>query len=174
MVPASKRSRHTVLGFIIVAAILFAGLGGLFAWRQNSTQGAVDTPSTGRSGGVSPRTKTPTTESSDLIPWAEATATVTRQDRTRLTVKASTVGLACTVGKLILHNGYETSLAHVRDIQFVAIHRKTGAADGIVTLVDGRELTDAIHTANCPLVGAGALGEVEIPLEEVRRIDFHR
>ena len=43
-----------------------------------------------------------------------------------------------------------------------------------VTLLDGRELTDPVHTWNCPVVGTTDLGPLTIPLEQFARVEFAR
>jgi len=50
----------------------------------------------------------------------------------------------------------------------------TGSADAVVTLLDGQQLTDAIRTRNCPVHGENELGQLDIGLEDIERIDFRR
>jgi hypothetical protein len=113
-------------------------------------------------------------QASPRNPWAQATATLVRQDGSSATVKAATVGLACTTETLAFKNGQRVKLELVRSIQFNAIYLENASADGVVTLLDGRELTDPIHTWNCPITGANELGKLEIKLNDIKRIDFHR
>jgi hypothetical protein len=109
-----------------------------------------------------------------LIPWDRATATFVRKDGTSATVKAATVGLSCTTETLQFLNGLRISMELVRSVQFDAIYLENASADGVVTLLDERELTDPIYTWNCPITGANELGSFQIPLNDIRRIDFHR
>jgi len=114
------------------------------------------------------------TSVSTLIPWTQATATLVRKDGTSATVNASSVRLACGSENLGFENGQQISLQLVRSIQFDAIYMTTGSADAVVTLLDGQQLTDAIRTRNCPVHGENELGQLDIGLEDIERIDFRR
>jgi hypothetical protein len=109
-----------------------------------------------------------------LIPWDTASAILVRRDGTTATVKAPTLGLACATDNLAFKNGQRVRLDLVRSIRFDAVYRENGSADGVVTLLDGRELTDPIHTWNCPVTGSNELGRLQIDLGDIRRIDFQR
>jgi hypothetical protein len=76
--------------------------------------------------------------------------------------------------KLAFENGQRVSLERVRSIRFDAIYLENSSADGVVTLLDGRDLMDAIDTWNCPVTGTNELGSLAIQLKDIKRIDFHR
>jgi hypothetical protein len=182
MTDTGKNFWQTTTGMITAIAALITALGGVLGILvQNDiiggptrreevvTPGGGDnkTPSAGGTRGSPSDTAT-------LIPWDKATATLVRKDGTSATVKAPTVGLACATETLAFKNGQHVSLQRVRSIQFDAVFTETSSADGVVTLLDGRELTDPIHTWNCPVTGTNELGQVAIKPEDIRRIDFHR
>ena len=185
----AKSFWQTAPGMITAVAALITALGGVLGilvqndvigWGSDSrtsgtTPAIAGTPDGGdRDQGSAGVTTTPSTEASALIPWTRATATLVRKDGTSATVKAPTVGLACDTQSLALKNGQRISLELVRGIEFDAIYTENSSADGVVTLLDGRRLTDPIHTWNCPVSGTNELGSVEIRLEDIDRIDFHR
>jgi len=97
-----------------------------------------------------------------------------RKDGTSAIVRAPTLGLACATENLAFENGQSIRLERVRSIRFDAIYLENSSADGAVTLLDGRELTDPIDTRNCPVTGTNELGSLEIQLKDIKRIDFHR
>jgi hypothetical protein len=131
--------------------------------------------STEPTSGVVPAGSAPgAAERSTLIPWDVATATLERQDGTSASVKASSVALACDTGNLHFKNGQTISLELVESIRFDAINIDNRSADGVVKLLDGRELTDPIDTWNCPIHGTTELGPIDIQLEDIQRIDFSR
>ena len=109
-----------------------------------------------------------------MTPWLRSTAVLVRRDGTSATVKAATVGLACSEGNVQFKNGQRVSMELVGSIAFDAVYTENASADGVVTLLDGRELTDPIHTWNCPVSGANELGPLSIPLTDIKRIDFRR
>jgi hypothetical protein len=126
-------------------------------------------------GGVLPAGSTPgATERSTLVPWDVATATLERRDGTTATVNATSLALACNTGNLRFENGQTISLELVASIQFDAINPDNSSADGVVTLLDGRELTDPIDTWNCPIHGTAELGPIDIQLDDIQRIDLNR
>ena len=181
----AKSFWQTAPGVITAVAALITALGGVLGilvqndvigWGSESpTSGTAPVAGEGVRDQASPaETTRDSTEGSPLIPWTQATATLVRKDGTSATVKAPTVGLACDTQNLAFKNGQRVSLELVRGIEFDAIYTENSSADGVVTLLDGRELTDPIHTWNCPVSGANELGSVEIRLEDIERIDFHR
>lgn len=189
MAETTKSFWQTAPGVITAVAALITAIGGVLGILvQNDvigggsdarTPGAAPTVAGARDGGDrsdagSAVATTAPAEASDLVPWTEATATLVRKDGTSTTVKAPTVGLACDTQNLVFKNGQRVSLERVRVIEFDAIYVENSSADGVVTLLDGRQVTDAIHTWNCPISGANELGPVEIGLEDIERIDFHR
>lgn len=189
MAETAKGFWHTVPGMITAVAALITAIGGLLGiliqndvigWGRDDQQLSVPQDSAGTPGGgnadrpAPETTASPPTDAQDLIPWDRATADLVRQDGTSTTVKATTVGLACDRERLHFENGQEIGLEIVRSIQFDAIYTDSSSADGVVTLLDGRELTDPIHTWNCPVLAQNELGRVDIPLENIRRIEFHR
>ncbi|MFF0991624.1 hypothetical protein [Kocuria nitroreducens] len=189
MAETAKGFWHTAPGMITAVAALVTAAGGLLGvliqndvieWGSDSqqsgtTQDAANTPGGENGGQPGPEAATtPSTDTSDYIPWNQATADLVRHDGTRTTVKAATVGLACDTKTLAFENGRKISLEIVRSIQFDAIYTNNASADGIVALLDGRELTDPIHTWNCPVLAQNELGPVEIKLENIHRIEFHR
>lgn len=109
-----------------------------------------------------------------LVSWDVAFATLERRDGTTAIARASSLALACTAETLEFMNGQRLSLELVESIQFDAASADTGSADGVVTLLDGREFTDPIRTRNCPIQGTTELGPISIPLEDIERIDFSR
>lgn len=188
MAETAKGFWHTAPGVITAVAALVTAVGGLLGvlvqndvieWGRDSQQSsttpeATNTPGGERGGPAGPKTTTPSTDTKDYLPWTQATADLVRQDGTRTTVKAATVGLACDTETLAFENGQEISLEIVRSIQFEAIYTENSSADGKVELLDGRELTDPIHTWNCPVMAQNELGPVEIKHENMHRIEFHR
>lgn len=185
MAETGKSFWQTAPGVITAVAALITALGGVLAILvQNDVIGGAShggnrvvagTPEGGAAAQVvSGVTPTKPMEASPLIPWARATATLVRQDGTSATVKAPTVGLTCATETVVFKNGQRVSLELVRSIQFDAIYVENSSADGVVTLLDGRELTDPIHTWNCPVTGANELGSLAIQLGDIKRIDFHR
>lgn len=180
---------HTVPGVITAVAALITAVGGLLGiliqndvigWGKDgqqlsTTQGSAGTPGGGNDDQAVPTAMTtPTPNGTGFIPWDQATADLVRQDGTRTTVKAPTVGLACDVEKLYFENGQEISLEIVRTIQFDTIYTDNSSAEGSVTLLSGQELADPIHTWNCPVSAQNELGQVQIELEDIHRIEFHR
>ena len=194
MAETGKSFWQTAPGVITAVATLITALGGVLAILvQNdiiggsSDRGSLVVASSPAAGagasqegaGVTSQEASGVTsadplEASSLIPWDIATATLARQDGTSAIVKAPTVGLACTSGTLEFKNGQRVSLERVRSIEFDAIYVENASADGVVTMLDERELTDPIHTWNCPVTGTNELGSLNIPLEDIERIDFHR
>jgi hypothetical protein len=185
MAETEKSFWHTAAGVITAVAALITAIGGVLAIlvqngviggdRDGEKQVVVGAPGGARAGeALSGDTTAPSTPASALTPWAKATATLTRKDGTSATVKAPTVGLACDTGTLAFENGQRVSLELVRSIRFDAIYTENSSADGVVTLLDGREQTDPIHTWNCPVTGATELGPLEVKLADIKRIDFHR
>ena len=144
---------------------------GFLAWRQQTEAGHSSVAS---SDGTGSDAATGSTTDPSLIPWDEATATFVRHDGTKTTVKAATVYLACEQGVIAFKNGQRVDLKVVSDIRYDSIHPDNASADGVVTLLDGRLLTDSIHTWNCPVVGSNDLGAVEIELDDIDRIRFNR
>jgi hypothetical protein len=184
MTETGKGFWQTTTGMITAIAALITALGGVLGILvQNdiigrSTDGrAVEavTRGGGENNQPSAEVRPPSsTDTSTLIPWDSATATLVRKDGTSATVKAPTVGLACATENLVFKNGQRVSLQLVRSIQFDAVYFENASADGVVTLLDGRDLTDPIYTWNCPVMGTNELGRVEIKLEDIKRINFHR
>jgi hypothetical protein len=126
-------------------------------------------------GGVVPAGSAPgATERSTLVPWDVATATLARRDGTTATVRATSLALACNTGNVHFENGQTISLELVASIQFDAINPDNSSADGVVKLLDGRELTDPIDTWNCPIHGTTELGPIDIQLDDIQRIDLNR
>lgn len=177
---------HTAPGVITAVAALITALGGVLAVLvQNDLIGrsgdrggelAIEREAPGSAAlpaeVAAPARGSP--PSGSLTPWASADATLTRRDGTGTTVRAPTVGLACATETVEFKNGQRVRLDLVRSIRVDAVYMENGSADGVVTLLDGRELTDPIHTWNCPVTGASDLGPVSIELANIRRIDFHR
>ena len=185
MTETGKSFWHTTTGVITAVAALITAVGGLLAvLAQNGVIGGKDdreTPVVARTEGGASASQPDSGDTaaaaalpSSLIPWASATATLVRKDGTSATVKAPTVGLACDTETLAFKNGQRVSLELVRSIRFDAVYLANSSADGVVTLLDGRELADPIHTWNCPVTGANEQGSLEITLADIRRIDFHR
>ena len=181
MTDTGKSFWQTVPGIITAVAGLVTAVGGLLGILfQNGVLGGGSNerpPAVAQSSDAGDRpaaAETRTAEPSTPIPWANATATLVRKDQTSATVKAPTVGLACTTDMLSFKNGQHLRLDLVRTIQFDAIYTENASADGVVTLLDGRELKDPIHTWNCPITGRNELGPVVIQLDDIKRIDFHR
>jgi hypothetical protein len=175
---------HTAPGVITAIAALITALGGVLAILvQNDVIGGASggggqvvagpPEGEGTSREVSQGRTTPA-EALPLIPWDTASAILVRRDGTTATVKAPTLGLACATDNLAFKNGQRVRLDLVRSIRFDAVYRENGSADGVVTLLDGRELTDPIHTWNCPVTGSNELGRLQIDLGDIRRIDFQR
>ena len=186
MAETGKSFWHTVPGLITAVAALITALTGLGAFlvhngiiggaSEAGTPAVVaSTPNGGESNpSRSDAPPTATTDASALIPWPKATATLVRKDGSSATVKAPTVGLACGTEELQFENGQRVRLDLVRSIEFDAIYVENSSADGTVTLLDGRKLTDPIHTWNCPIMGTNDLGRLEIQLRDIKRIDFDR
>ncbi len=184
MAESGKTFWHTAPGVITAVAALITALGGVLAilvqngivGRSGETGGQVvaSTPAVGAANHAATG-GTPDSQiaAASTVPWATATATLLRRDGSSATVRAPTVGLACSTESLEFKNGQRISLDRVRSIRFDAIYMENGSADGVVTLLDGRTLTDPIHTWNCPITGASELGPLEIQLREIRGIDFH-
>lgn len=186
MAETGKSFWHTAAGVITAVAALITAVGGVLAILvQNDIIGGTSDRETpvvaGAQGGARASqpdsgvaTAATAAQASSLVPWDRATATFVRRDGTSVTVKAPTVGLACATETLAFKNGQRVGLNLVRSIRFDAIYTENSSADGVVTLLDGRELTDPIHTWNCPVTGANELGRLEIQLVDIGRIDFHR
>ena len=184
MADTGKSFWQTAPGVITAVAALITAIGGVLGIlvqngiirgaTEQRTQPVAHTPiGPGSHGSPEVRT-TQSADASTLIPWVKATATLVRKDGTSATVKAPTVGLACATENLAFKNGQRVSLERVRSIRFDAIYLENSSADGVVTLLDGRELTDPIHTWNCPITGTNELGSIEIQLKDIKRIDFQR
>jgi hypothetical protein len=103
-----------------------------------------------------------------------ATATLVRRDGTTATVTAPSLALGCNTGNLHLKNGQTISLERVASIRYNAINLDDASADGVVELLDGRQLTDPIDTWNCPIHGTTDLGPIDIQLNDIQRIDLNR
>ena len=184
MTTTGKSFWQTVPGVITAIAALITAVGGVLGIllqngmfdgaSEGRTEVVADTSEPGDGHDGSEIKTTRPADASALIPWVSATATLVRKDQTTVTVKAPTVGLACATENLTLKNGQRISLDLVRSIQFDAVYTENASADGIVMLLDGRELTDPIHTWNCPVTGRNELGTVEIQLNDIKRIDFQR
>jgi hypothetical protein len=191
MAESPKGFWHTAPGFITaVAALVTALAGGLGILIQSGLIGggdgaavdgsvATDTVAAAPSSepgdaGLDVNAGAPASETAGPVPWDEATATLTRHDGTETEVKASTVYLACDRGQLAWKNGQKIHLDRVLSVEYEAVYREDGSADGVVTLLDGRQITDTIHTWNCPVMASNDLGRVEVPLDEVARLDFDR
>lgn len=114
------------------------------------------------------------TDGTGRVPWERAIATLVRKDGTTASVKATTVGFACTTETLTFENGQEISLELVRSVRFDAVYTDDSSATGLVTLLDGRELAEPVHTWNCPVTGTTELGPVTIPLDDFARVEFDR
>lgn len=191
MAEAPKGFWHTAPGLITAFAALVTALGGVLGILIQSglvgggdraavdDPGATDTVSAASPSGPGdegPETNAgaPPTATESLVPWDEATATLTRRDGSTTEVKASTVYLACEQEQLAWKNGQKTHLDRVRTVEYQTVYLEDGSADGIVTLLDGRRITDTIHTWNCPVMASNDLGQVQVPLDEVARLDFDR
>src|SRR5688572_16676649 len=157
----------TTAGMITAIAALITALVGvlgilvqtdLIGGTREETPAEADTPA-GAGGNPALSEEAPgPPDTSALISWDKATATLVRKDGTGTTVKAPTVALACATEELQFKNGQRISLQRVRSIQFDAVFSDYSSADGVVTLLDGQTLTDPIHTWNCPVTGANELG----------------
>jgi hypothetical protein len=123
---------------------------------------------------VAPRASTQPTNGTGRVPWERATATLVRKDGTTASVKATTVGFACTTETLTFENGQVISLELVRSVRFDAVYTDDSSATGLVTLLDGRELAEPVHTWNCPVMGTTELGPLTIPLDDFARVEFDR
>lgn len=187
MANTGKSFWQTAPGVITAMAALITAIGGVLgilvqngvlggAREQPSQSVAHTSVGTDTDGAPQGRTipGTQPANGSGLVPWDKATATLVRQDGTSATVRAPTVGLACATERLAFKNGQRIGLERVRSIRFDAIYLENSSADGAVTLLDGRELTDPIDTWNCPISGTNELGPIEIQLKDIKRIDFHR
>jgi hypothetical protein len=179
---------HTAPGLITAVAALITAIGGVLGilvqngvigWGNDGQQvgttqgpaGAGGGEDGGRSGDAG---TTPARAGTDPVPWDRADADLVRRDGTSTTVKAATVALACETGSLHFKNGQQISLETVGTIRFDAIYTDSASADGLVTLLSGQELTDPIYTWNCPVSAENKLGRVQIELQDIRRIEFHR
>jgi hypothetical protein len=180
MAETGKSFWHTAAGMITAVAALVTALGGVLAilvqndviaWGSGDESSVVASSPGGES---NDQTVAGVTTKASQLPWDRATATLVRKDGGSTTVKAATVGLACAFETLIFENGQRLSLELVRSIQFDAIYLENSSADGVVTLLDGQKLTDPIHTWNCPVMAANQMGSLEIPLKDIKRIDFNR
>lgn len=181
MAETDKSFWHTAAGIITAVATLVTALGGVLAilvqndvidWGGDGGSRVVaDSPDVA---GPDQTVSGVTTKASPQVPWVRATAALVRKDGSSATVKAATVGLACSTQTLVFENGQRVSLELVRSIQFDAIYLENSSADGVVTLLDGQQLTDPIHTWNCPVTGANELGPLQVQLQDIKRIDFHR
>ena len=184
MAETGKSFWQTAAGVITAVAALITALGGVLAVlvQNDMIGGASDggrrvlagTPAGGDGDAAVSRVTAARPKEASPIPWARATAALVRKDGSSATVKAPTVGLACATEALVFENGQRISLELVRSIRFDAVYFENSGADGVVTLLDGRELTDPIHTWNCPVTGANELGSVEIKLQDIKRVEFHR
>jgi hypothetical protein len=174
--PSARRGGRRLVAAAVVLALIaigFLALGRIGDPEDEGATGPVATPSatertaatTAPAGGTTERT---------LVPWDVAFATLERVDGTTAVVKASSVRLACTTDTLKFMNGQTISLDRVESVRFDAVFLDDASANGAVMLLDGRELTDPIHTWNCPVGGTTELGPLEIPLEDIKRIDFSR
>ena len=182
MTEPGKSFWHTATGMITAVAALITAIGGVLAVlvqndviggeSNGGTRVVADSPVV--SGTDQPVAEAATTKASSHVPWLKAKATLVRKDGSSATVKAATVGLACSTQTLQFENGQRISLELVRSIQFDAIYLENSSADGVVTLLDGQTLTDPIHTWNCPVTGANELGPVDIKLHDIKRIEFQR
>lgn len=180
MAETGKSFWHTAAGMITAVAALITAVGGVLAilvqndviaWGSDGESRVVASSPAGE---ATDQTVSGATTKAAQVPWDRATATLVRQDGSSATVKAATVGLACSSQTVIFENGQRVSLELVRSIQFDAIYFENSSADGVVTLLDGQKLTDPIHTWNCPVMAANQLGSLEIPLKDIKRIDFNR
>ena len=187
MAEPSKGFWQTVPGIITAIAALITAAGGLLAILiQNQLIGSKEEPPPATTtvadqtpaatvGGQPPAGATSAGQSSgSLTPWEQAKALLTRTDGTSTTVLAATVGIACDSQKVHLKNGQSIRLDLVRSIDFDAIYTDNASATGTVTLLDGREVKDPIHTWNCPIMAQNELGQVTIQLDNIDRIDFQR
>lgn len=183
MATTGKSFWQTAPGIITAVAALITAVGGVLGILvQNGMIGGAsegrtqvaDSPVAGDSHGAPEGRNIQPADASTLIPWTKATATFVRKDGTSATVRAPTVALACATEHLAFKNGQRVSLERVRSIRFDAIYLENSSADGVVTLLDGRELMDPIDTWNCPVTGTNELGSLEIQLKDIKRIDFHR
>lgn len=172
---------HTAPGMITAVAALITALGGVLGILvQNDIIGGDasrevgDAPQVAADDRPPQSSQAPATGTPEHVPWAEATATLLRQDGTTATVKAPTVSLACGTEILTFENGQRVNLDLVRSIEFSAIYTENSSADAVVTMLDGRALTDPIHTWNCPVGGSNELGPLTVELEDIKRIDFDR
>jgi hypothetical protein len=183
----TKSFWQTAPGVITAVAALITALGGVLGLLvQNDVIGAksgdrasetaaVATP-VGEASDQGPSGAAPTESgrTASLVPWLRASAALVRRDETSAIVKASTVGMACDTQQLAFQDGQRIGLELVRRIQFVAIYSETASADAVVTLLDGRQLKNAVLTRNCPITGRNELGSVNVNLADIKRIDFRR
>lgn len=183
----TKNFWQTVPGVVTAIAALITALGGLVGVliqsgvisggghaEQPAAAQSVATTSVAPSDQPSTDATAGAGEPAGLIPWDRASARFVRNDGTTAMVKAQTVSLACDTGKVKLDNGQEVSLELVDSIRIDAVYTETATADGAVSLLDGRTLTDPIFTWNCPVSGTNELGTVSIDLQDIKRIDFLR
>jgi hypothetical protein len=180
---------HTLPGLITACAALVTALAGLLGVLTQAdvlggddedrlaggAQAAASAPTSDGSPSTAPASSGASgTDSPGRIPWERATATLVRTDGTSASVKATTVGFACTTETLTFENGQRIDLELVRSVRFETIYPEDSSASGVVTLLDGRELDDPIDTWNCPVEGTTDLGPLSIPLEQFARVEFDR
>ncbi|WP_336716419.1 hypothetical protein [Arthrobacter sp. USHLN218] len=179
---------HTAPGLITAIAALITALGGILGilvqngvigWENDGQQLSATQEPAGAAGGEDGNRpedakSAPEQGGTSPVSWDRAEADLVRRDGTSTTVKASTVALACTTGSLQFENGQQISLEKVRTIRFDAIYTDSASADGLVTLLNGQELTDPIYTWNCPVWAQNKLGRVQIELEDIRLVKFNR
>ena len=172
---------QTAPGVITAVAALITAVGGLLAvLLQTGVIGGDSSPAPAASavssaaGSQGEQPDTGLTSPGSLVPWDQATAVLTQRDGTTMSVRAATVGVACDTTKVVFKNGQSVDMQLVSSISFDAIFLDNASADGTVELLDGRTLTDPIHTWNCPITAENELGRVEIPLESIQSIEFQR
>jgi hypothetical protein len=176
--PGRRGGRRLVAG-VAALALIAIGLVALSRIAGNGDdpgdgEAADAAATTSAASAPAPTSASARTTDVTLVPWDAAVATLERVDGTTADVKATTVTLACAAEQLEFKNGQTISLDRVESIRFDEIFLADGSASGAVLLLDGRELTDQIHTWNCPIGGTTELGPIQIPLEDIKRIDFSR
>lgn len=142
----------------------------------------LDGVAAGASAGGSPVASAPaavstTPDGSDgagLVPWERATAVLGRQDGSTAVVTATSVGLGCGRGSLLLADGQTIDLDRVAGIEFSSVDVLSATADVVVTLLDGRRIDGPLSTRNCPITGTTELGPLTIQLDEIASIDIRR
>lgn len=187
MADTTKSFWQTAPGVITAVAALITAIGGVLGIlvqndligaksgdRASETSAAATPVGGANDEGPSGGAATKSSRAPSLVPWLRASAALVRRDETRAVVKASTVGMACDTAQLAFQSGQRIGLDLVRRIQFVAIYSETASADAVVTLLDGRQLTNAVLTRNCPITGSNDLGSVNVNLADIKRIDFRR